>query len=80
MALKTRPTDKGATVGGVYTPPEFRKKGYATSCVAEISRAILQGGKQFCALYTDLANPTSNSIYIKIGYQPVCDSVEHTFG
>jgi predicted GNAT family acetyltransferase len=79
MALKTRPTDRGMSVGGVYTPPELRGKGYATSCVAELSRNILQSGKEFCTLYTDLANPTSNSIYIKIGYKPVCDSVEYTF-
>jgi predicted GNAT family acetyltransferase len=79
MAVKTRPTEKGITVGGVYTPPELRGKGYATSCVAELSRQILQSGLEFCTLYTDLANPTSNSIYMKIGYEPVCDSVEYTF-
>jgi predicted GNAT family acetyltransferase len=80
MALKTRPTDKGMTVSGVYTPPELRGKGYATSCVAELSRHVLQSGYQFCTLYTDLANPTSNSIYMKIGYVEAGDSVEHTFG
>jgi len=80
MALKTRPTDKGMTVGGVYTPPELRGKGYATSCVAELSRNILQSGKEFCMLYTDLSNPTSNTIYKRIGYREVCDSVQHTFG
>jgi hypothetical protein len=80
MAVKTRPTDKGMTVSGVYTPPELRRKGYATSCVAELSRNILQSGYQLCTLYTDLANPTSNSIYKKIGYIEAGDSVEHTFG
>jgi uncharacterized protein len=80
MAKKSRPTDKGMTVGGVYTPPEFRRKGYATSCVAELSRNILRSGYKLCTLYTDLANPTSNSIYKKIGYTEVCDSVQHTFG
>jgi hypothetical protein len=80
MAVKTRPTDQGMTVGEVYTPPELRGKGYATSCVAEVSRNILQSGKQFCTLYTDLANPTSNSIYKKIGYVEIADSVQHTFG
>src|SRR4030042_5355449 len=79
MALKTRPTDKGMTVGGVYTPPELRGKGYATSCVAELSRNIIQSGKEFCMLYTDLSNPTSNSIYKKISNEEVCDSVEYTF-
>jgi predicted GNAT family acetyltransferase len=79
MALKTRPTGRSMSVGGVYTPPELRSKGYATSCVAELSRNILQSGKEFCTLYTDLANPTSNSIYIKIGYEPICDSVQYAF-
>jgi predicted GNAT family acetyltransferase len=79
MATKTSPTDKKMSVGGVYTPPEFRGKGYATSCVAELSRNILQSGKEFCTLYTDLSNPTSNSIYKKIGYKEVSDSVEYTF-
>lgn len=79
MATKARPTDKGMTVIGVYTPPELRGKGYATSCVAELSRNILRSGKEFCILYTDLANPTSNSIYKKIGYKEVGDSVWCTF-
>jgi ribosomal protein S18 acetylase RimI-like enzyme len=79
MATKSRPTEKGMNVTGVYTPPELRGRGYATSCVAELSRNILQSGKEFCMLYTDLANPASNSIYKKIGYKEVCDSVHHTF-
>jgi predicted GNAT family acetyltransferase len=79
MAHMSRPTDKSMSVSGVYTPPELRGRGYATSCVAELSRHILKSGKKFCTLYTDLSNPTSNSIYIKIGYQPVGDSVQHTF-
>jgi predicted GNAT family acetyltransferase len=71
MALRTRPTGNGITVSGVYTPPEFRRRGYATSCVGSLSRLLLAEGYQFCTLYTDLANPTSNSIYQKIGYRPV---------
>ncbi len=30
-------------------------------------------------LFTDLSNPTSNSIYQKIGYRPVCDFTEYIF-
>ena len=62
-------------VGPVFTPSYFRKKGYASSCVAMLSKQILVSGFKKCVLYTDLANPTSNSIYQKIGYNPVCDSV-----
>ncbi|MCL1989813.1 MAG: GNAT family N-acetyltransferase [Defluviitaleaceae bacterium] len=66
-------------VSFVYTPPYFRKKGYASSCVAALSRLILEQGYSKCVLYTDLANPTSNAIYQKIGYQPICDSSEIKF-
>ncbi len=79
MAAKTRPTDHGMTVGRVYTPPELRRKGYATSCVTGVCREILKNGYDFCTLYTDLSNPTSNSIYMKIGFRPVCDSAQYTF-
>lgn len=79
MAATTRPTRRGVGVNLVYTPPPFRGKGYASSCVAALSQSQLDSGYQFCVLYTDLANPTSNSIYQKIGYVPVCDSNEYIF-
>lgn len=79
MAAMTRPTRHGMSINSVYTPPQHRRHGYATSCVAKISRHILDSGKRFCFLYTDLANPTSNSIYAKIGYHPVCDVNEYHF-
>ena len=77
--MATRPTRNGVSVGGVYTPPELRRKGYATACVAALSALLLDRGHSFCVLYTDLANPTSNSIYQKIGYRPVTDSAVHRF-
>lgn len=73
MAAKARPTQNGATVNLVHTPKELRKRGYATSCVAALSQHLLDSGYKFCSLFTDLANPTSNSIYMKIGYKPVGD-------
>jgi len=79
MAAKARPTENGITINSVYTPPEFRNRGYATSCVAMLCRELLGSGYNFCMLYTDLANPTSNSIYKKIGFKEVCDSVEYSF-
>jgi predicted GNAT family acetyltransferase len=79
MAAKGRPTERGMTVTMVYTPPELRRNGYATACVARVCREILNSGSDFCTLYTDLSNPTSNSIYMKIGFKPVCDSVQYTF-
>jgi len=79
MAAKTRPTSTGICLNLVYTPPELRQRGYATVCVASLSQHLLEAGRQFCCLFTDLANPTSNSIYQKIGYTPVCDFNEYLF-
>ena len=70
-------TPHGVRVGFVYTPPEFRRRGYASSCVAAVSQRALDSGYQFCCLYTDLSNPTSNDIYQRIGYTPVCDVVDY---
>ena len=79
MAAKNRPSSHGITVSLVYTPRDLRNRGYASACVAALSQQLLDAGWEFCTLYTDLANPTSNSIYQRIGYQPVCDSNEYDF-
>jgi predicted GNAT family acetyltransferase len=63
----------------VYTPPGRRGRGYATALVAALSAELLAAGRRFCFLYTDLANPTSNRIYQRIGYERVCDSAEIRF-
>lgn len=73
MAMKTRPLANSITISGVYTPPEHRRQGYATALVARLSQHLLDLGYQFVNLFTDLDNPTSNGIYMKIGYHPVCD-------
>lgn len=75
MAASARPSANGIVINLVYTPPELRRKGYATACVAELSRHLLDKEYKFCSLYTDLANSTSNNIYMKIGYYPVADSI-----
>ena len=63
-----------ARVGPVYTPPEHRRRGYATSLVAEWTSELLRRGAGRCMLFTDLANPTSNSTYQAVGYRPVGES------
>jgi len=79
------PTPNGIRIGPVYTPPELRGHGYATALTAELSQRLLDGGlfaggRRFCFLYTDLANPTSNAIYERIGYRRVAESAEIVFG
>lgn len=73
MAAAGGRTPNGLRIGPVYTPPSFRGNGYATALVADLTSLKLSSGLDFCFLFTDLANPTSNNIYAQIGYQPVID-------
>ncbi|MBZ0276593.1 MAG: GNAT family N-acetyltransferase [Anaerolineae bacterium] len=79
MAGSTGPTPNGIRINAVYTPPERRKRGYASACVAALSQTMLDSGRKFCFLFTDLSNPTSNRIYQDIGYRPVSDVDEYHF-
>lgn len=73
VAAWAGPTPNGTRVNFVYTPPKFRGKGYASNLVAALSQELLDRGNKFCFLFTDLANPTSNSIYQKLGYRGMSD-------
>lgn len=79
MANCAASTPHGACINLVYTPPEYRKKGYASSCVAFLSQTLLNQGSKSCFLFADLTNPTSNHIYQTIGYHPVCDVNDYWF-
>lgn len=78
MAGRARRSPNGICVNYVYTPPVHRGVGVATSLVAELTRRLLQE-VDFCVLFTDLANPTSNALYRRIGYRPVRDFTLHWF-
>ncbi len=66
-------TPNGARVSFVYTPPSKRRRGYATAAVAALTRRLLLERLRYGCLYADLANPTSNRIYQKVGYRPLRD-------
>jgi ribosomal protein S18 acetylase RimI-like enzyme len=61
-----------ARIGPVYTPREFRRRGFAGAAVAEVSAILSANGERVC-LFTDQANPTSNKLYQALGYRPVVD-------
>ncbi len=73
------PTPHSMRIGPVYTPAAFRGRGYASAATAAVSQHLLDGGRRFCTLFTDLANPTSNKIYRQIGFEPVCDVDQYRF-
>ena len=74
------PTPNGIRIGPVYTPPERRGRGYAGALTAGVTRTLLDAGRRFCFLFTDLSNPTSNALYARIGYEPVADVDMWRFG
>jgi GNAT superfamily N-acetyltransferase len=69
-----------ARVGPVYTPPDLRGRGYAGGVTAAVSALAISRGARSVILFTDLANPTSNSLYRRLGYEPVEDRVVLIFG
>ena len=78
MAARTVPVEGVTRVQLVYTPPENRKRGYASVCVARLSKRIRDEGQR-CILYTDLGNPVSNSVYRRIGYSAVAEAIQYRF-
>ncbi|MEW6751649.1 MAG: GNAT family N-acetyltransferase [Candidatus Latescibacterota bacterium] len=79
LAAYGRPTGSGVSITTVYTPPEVRGRGYATACVAALCGQLLTAGYRFCMLYADLANPTANALYQRIGFEVVGDSADYVF-
>lgn len=73
MAGVTRRSAGQVRVAPVYTPAELRGHGYGGAATAEVSRAARAAGADEVLLFTDLANPTSNALYQRLGYRPVGD-------
>jgi GNAT superfamily N-acetyltransferase len=80
LAGVTRAVDGMVRVGPVYTPPRQRGRGYGGAATAAVSQAAVDAGIPEVLLYTDLANPTSNALYPRLGYRPVEDRVVLRFG
>lgn len=75
MAGLSRDIETSCSVNLVYTPPQYRKRGYGSIITAKLTQKLLADGKLETNLYTDMNNPTSNKIYQDIGYQFVADSL-----
>jgi predicted GNAT family acetyltransferase len=63
-----------AAISAVYTPPSRRGRGFAGCITAAVAERIFAEGRRAACLYTDLRNPASNRCYVKIGFEPVCES------
>jgi len=80
LAGINRPAAGVVRVGPVYTPPDHRQRGYGAAVTTAVSQAALDTGADEIVLFTDLANPTSNALYQRLGYRPVEDLVGLSFG
>ncbi|WP_460066836.1 GNAT family N-acetyltransferase [Streptomyces sp. YKOK-I1] len=80
LAVVTPEVAGQVRVTTVYTPAHLRGRGYAGAATAEVSRAARAAGAREVLLFTDLANPTSNGLYQRIGYRPVADFTVYRFG
>jgi hypothetical protein len=78
MAVTREAVEGVVRVAGVYTPATKRGRGYAGACVSDLSKQICNKGHR-PILYTDLGNPTSNSIYRRIGYRVVAEALRYRF-
>jgi GNAT superfamily N-acetyltransferase len=75
MAGSTREVAGVIRIAPVYTVPAHRQRGYGGAVTAAVSQAALDAGASAVVLFTDLANPTSNALYQRLGYRPVADRV-----
>lgn len=80
MAASARRTATGVAINAVYTPPEWRGRGFATACVSQLTARLLAEGRAFCVLFADLENPVPNMIYRRIGYRQIAEFAEYRFG
>jgi predicted GNAT family acetyltransferase len=80
MAFASAPVAGAVRIGPVYTPPEHRRHGYAGACVGAVGAGARAAGARDLLLYTQLANPTSNGVYQRLGYEAVAEITAYTFG
>ena len=65
----------GVRIGPVYTPKDLRGRGYAAGATTAACRLAFDRGAREVSLFTDLANPTSNALYQRLGFRPIEDRV-----
>lgn len=68
-----------ARIGPVYTPPALRGHGYAAAATSAATRLAQERGAGQVVLFTDLANPTSNALYQRLGYRGLQDHLSLKF-
>jgi ribosomal protein S18 acetylase RimI-like enzyme len=68
-------TPRGARIAAVYTPEEYRNRGYASNAVATVTRALIDGGREFCTLFAEIEHATPLRIYRSIGFHQLRENL-----
>ena len=71
LAARTAAVAGVARIAPVYTPPEQRRRGYAGAVTAACTADALARDADRVVLYTDLADPSANAMYQRIGFRPI---------
>jgi len=79
MAMLRAPAARVSRIGPVFTPVDRRGHGYGSAITAAAAALALSRGVDDVVLFADLANPTSNGIYQKFGFEPAADNVRFEF-
>jgi predicted GNAT family acetyltransferase len=79
MAMLRAPAANVSRIGPVFTPLAHRAHGYGSAATAAAVELAHRSGTADVVLFADLANPTSNAIYQRIGFEAVVDSVRIDF-
>jgi RimJ/RimL family protein N-acetyltransferase len=80
MAMLRAPAFGVSRIGPVFTPADSRGRGYGSAVTAAAADLALGNRVDDVVLFADLANPVSNAIYQRIGFEPVSDYVRIEFG
>lgn len=79
LAGVRRPASGVARIGPVYTPEPLRGNGYGSAATASAARWAHSVGADDVVLFADVANPVSNAIYRRMGFESVADTVRVAF-
>ena len=72
MAARTEAVAGVSRIQAVNTPPEQRRRGYASAGVAALSASVLAQGLR-CVLHANVSNVAATSVYQRLGYRAVSD-------
>ena len=79
MGCRIGQTTNGFRISIVYTPPDYRRKGYGKTCTAALTQRLLDDGQRYCFLYADKKNAVTNRMYEAIGYELMGETQNYRF-